>query len=952
MALSALAGCSGQKPAESTPESTPVVTPSETPANTPSETPTETPSETPSETPAETPSETPSETPVETPAETQPLVSYNISYDLDGGYDGGNPTTYNKDSEFTLAIPVKVGYNFAGWIGTGLEAATKLVTVKKGTEGDLSFKATWVENTVELGNSSLDDTYFGADDGLTANPEKLPISTHDKLGGRGEGIFYLKTAYTTVTMDGVMDAAYTYGLHFESDILSDKNFYQNREPAKFDVYVIRSQDGYINIFIEVIDPEIVVNEYIFKTLNYSWHCDSIDFYYEYDNLGSGTNSYNFIADATGKFKKAMPAGTVIKMTEKGYVIETRMDNDGVPFNENDEMGFSFFLNETRDWNEADKTYVKNLLKNHSVKNPANTSYKGPAADIQDAFRISLESATGKVDINADTPAKTGDMLTDIINGSATVLIVYDEYATAQTIISGKSLRNVIISLGGSVKLSIESNVPEDEKFDYTIYLGKTKSAESIALINSLAYNEYGVAIGEDSITAIGWNQDAAYAAYDIIVELFDHVIAGGKTSDFGELYSSELTAVMYDPALRFDSFDGITDVGENAYLIYKLVSNMDEYDAYCAQLEKGGYTLYTTNLIAEKVHFATYYNDDTVVNVQFANGGNRTMQNLNPDNSLRIVVEPLANTALPSLEKPEDADAKVTVSSITQMYPHNLCLVLQLSNGHFIVIDSGNNGTQKVLSDFLRAKAPDGKPIVDAWIMTHFHQDHIGGFVDYMGVNSLKRYITIKSVIYNFPQWQVLETASSTDLNNLRLWYEKRLPAMKEDGTVFYQARTGQKYYFGNAEIEILWSFEDIMPLNVFIDSTNRTDIGFSITIEGQKIMVTGDSTEEEFRVAASKYGKYLKSDMVQLAHHGGGNGMGTHDFYKHVNAPVVFHPNPKTSPYPNPGANERWAINNAQLVIRSGNYGIATLKLPFTVGDKIESTITPNAETSNSVTK
>jgi hypothetical protein len=45
------------------------------------------------------------------------------------------------------------------------------------------------------------------------------------------------------------------------------------------------------------------------------------------------------------------------------------------------------------------------------------------------------------------------------------------------------------------------------------------------------------------------------------------------------------------------------------------------------------------------------------------------------------------------------------------------------------------------------------------------------------------------------------------------------------------------------------------------------------------------------------------------------------------------------------PGANEKKAMANAQLVIRSGNYGIATLKLPFTVGDEIVSSKTPSIE-------
>ena len=305
----------------------------------------------------------------------------------------------------------------------------------------------------------------------------------------------------------------------------------------------------------------------------------------------------------------------------------------------------------------------------------------------------------------------------------------------------------------------------------------------------------------------------------------------------------------------------------------------------------------------------------------------------------------MSNTKLPALEKPEDADAKITDTTFTQMYPHNLCDVIQLSNGHFIVIDSGNNGTQKDLSKFLCDMAPDGRPIVDAWIFTHFHQDHIGGFIDYMGASSLTRYITVKNVIYNFPQWQVLNTASGNDINNLRLFYELRKPALEEKGTEFYQARTGQKYYFGNAEIEILWTFEDIMPTNIFVDSTNQTDIGFMITIEGQKILITGDTSENEFRVAASRYGNYLKCDMLQLAHHGGGNGMGEHNVYVLADAPIVFHPNPKTSGYPGSGGNEKWAVNNAELVIRSGNYGIATLKLPFKIGDDIISTMEPKDE-------
>jgi len=315
-------------------------------------------------------------------------------------------------------------------------------------------------------------------------------------------------------------------------------------------------------------------------------------------------------------------------------------------------------------------------------------------------------------------------------------------------------------------------------------------------------------------------------------------------------YIGTVEGQVGDKVPHLDGLDGGTDVGEGSFQVYSLDSTKEIYDGYLKKLENAGFTLHTTNVM-NKTYCATYYNEDTVVNVMFAGGDPNGILGVDADRSLRVVVDPLSNTALPATEKPADADANVTVSSITQMSPHNLCIVIQLSNGHFVILDSGNNGTQKELSDFLKKMAPDGKPVVEAWFFSHFHQDHIGGFVDYMGVSSLSRYVTVKNVIYNFPSYRTWRTAykSSTDMSNMKLFYDKRKPAMEEKGTTFYQARTGQKYYFGNAEIEILWTFEDIMPFNIFTDVTNHTCIGFTVNIAGQKIMITGDSTEQEFRM-------------------------------------------------------------------------------------------------------
>ena len=75
------------------------------------------------------------------------VINYSISYNLDGGSISSQPTSYNIESnDFTLPQPNKTGYTFAGWTGTGLNSATKSVTINKGSIGDRSYTATWNKN--------------------------------------------------------------------------------------------------------------------------------------------------------------------------------------------------------------------------------------------------------------------------------------------------------------------------------------------------------------------------------------------------------------------------------------------------------------------------------------------------------------------------------------------------------------------------------------------------------------------------------------------------------------------------------------------------------------------------------------------------------------------------------------------------------------------------------------
>jgi len=69
------------------------------------------------------------------------LGFYGFKYDVNI-YD--NPSYYTiETADFTLNNPTKDYYDFAGWMGTGLDQATMEVKIAKGNTGDRSYTATW-----------------------------------------------------------------------------------------------------------------------------------------------------------------------------------------------------------------------------------------------------------------------------------------------------------------------------------------------------------------------------------------------------------------------------------------------------------------------------------------------------------------------------------------------------------------------------------------------------------------------------------------------------------------------------------------------------------------------------------------------------------------------------------------------------------------------------------------
>ncbi len=125
-----------------------------------------------------------------------------ITYDLAGGTISGdpNPTSYVTDSGLIiLNNPIKSGYRFAGWIGTGLTEATKEVVIDTTNGGALDFTATWDKVNYRisyvLGGGALES-------GVT-NPVNYTVESENITLNNPVRTGYTFKGWTGTALDGV-----------------------------------------------------------------------------------------------------------------------------------------------------------------------------------------------------------------------------------------------------------------------------------------------------------------------------------------------------------------------------------------------------------------------------------------------------------------------------------------------------------------------------------------------------------------------------------------------------------------------------------------------------------------------------------------------------------------------------------------------------------------------------
>ncbi len=259
-----------------------------------------------------------------------------------------------------------------------------------------------------------------------------------------------------------------------------------------------------------------------------------------------------------------------------------------------------------------------------------------------------------------------------------------------------------------------------------------------------------------------------------------------------------------------------------------------------------------------------------------------------------------------------------TLNDAGTKYRQNMSYIIRTRNGKIIVIDGGYS-TDNLDANYLisQLKSITGKdvPNVDAWFFTHDHGDHVGCFKAIAA--RMPGSLTVSAVYYRFAtDAEIDKYAPEADRASLKTSvqsFKKHVKLMKKaDGTptdtVTLSARHVNKcnstFVIDTVQIDVLmtcqevfWGCDNIttkysgnlsnngkaytsqtIKQLVEADFGNNTTSVFRLTTMGQKVLFLGDAAEPEGLMLkyfhdknAENSGTYfsLKSDIVQMAHHG-----------------------------------------------------------------------------------
>ena len=200
---------------------------------------------------------------------------------------------------------------------------------------------------------------------------------------------------------------------------------------------------------------------------------------------------------------------------------------------------------------------------------------------------------------------------------------------------------------------------------------------------------------------------------------------------------------------------------------------------------------------------------------------------------------------------------KTLMYQITETSPFMMSFVIVTKNNNAIVIDGGRPADMPLLKQYI------GGRHISAWILTHAHEDHISGMIDEYKKNKWADF-DIEKIYFNFPfeylddpklenNWDVHETLPA---------FAEILPEFK-DRT--YTPKQGDSIQIDEIKIDFIFTYHTQIKNNLM----NNSSLVFKVITPNTSVLFLGDIGVEAGNWLYFESRHLLKSDMVQMAHHG-----------------------------------------------------------------------------------
>ena len=435
---------------------------------------------------------------------------------------------------------------------------------------------------------------------------------------------------------------------------------------------------------------------------------------------------------------------------------------------------------------------------------------------------------------------------------------------------------------------------EPEKLDvnsvtgkkYTVYLGVIPTG--VETIKKTEATANGVFVVDNNIYICGNTDTAINEAVGRFTSLLENCVMPDGSVNIYDKYSFK--AIAPDDIYNIPTYDfgGAANIIENnpGYITNVKNTSLQEYNSYINILKDNGYTVHQQRQVNGN-SFATLYNDETMIHTYFAKH----------NDTVKIIAEPkgyLPETSPTEIEK-------ITTPSVSQLTMNynlengigGMSYIITLSDSTFIIIDGGNayesdyHTSTNLLNKMKELnKRPDGKIIINAWIITHAHADHYQAFE--MFSKKYANEVTLEQVIINIPSGQYAAGTYTYDAFNSDGKDINTIMKRFSNDVELFIPHTGQEFYIKNIKVEALYTYEDFYPNNLV--EFNNSSLVLRTTIEGQTIMWGADNYVEGCSIMNLMWSTYLKSDIVQMPHHGYTNA-GGELWYKMVGAKVALWP-------------------------------------------------------------